>query len=157
LVKRIADRSGLAVLFDAMMFLTVMSIVSVSLLSVLTVDIGEKNRDQDFVEGVHSVLLRSTLELGTGPPQTLADAIENFLRWNDSGLGSSIGHHVSIVLDSYFGPGFHYLWCIERGDVTLEVSSEGYQVKGKAEVHVSQVLWDGDDGSMRACLEVILR
>jgi hypothetical protein len=156
-VKRIADRSGLAVLFDAMMFLTVMTIVSVSLLSVLSVDHGETNRDQEFVEGVHSAMLRSTLELGTGPPRTLADAIENFLRWNDPGLGGSIGHHVSVVLDSYFGPGYHYLWCIERGDVTLEVASEGYEVKGKAEVHVSQVLWDGDDGSMRSCLKVICR
>ncbi len=112
---------------------------------------------EDFVEGVHSVMLRNTLELGTGPPQTLGDAIENFLRWNDSGLGGSIGHHVSGVLDSYFGPRYHYLWCIERGDVTLEVSSEGYQVRGKAEVLVSQVIWDGDDGSMRSCLKVIYR
>jgi hypothetical protein len=61
------------------------------------------------------------------------------------------------VLDSYIGPGYHYLWCSERGDVTLEVASEGYEVKGKAEVHVSQVLWDGDDGSMRSCLKVICR
>ena len=79
---RLKDRSGMAVLFDALMFLTVMTLVSVSMLTLLGYDQDEADR-QRYVDSVHATILASTISFQDGPPCTLADLVESFLRLGD--------------------------------------------------------------------------
>ncbi len=82
---RLKDRSGMAVLFDAMMFLTVMTLVSVSMLSLLRSD-QDEDGSQRYVDSVHATILASTISFQEGPPCTVADLVGSYLRTGDERL-----------------------------------------------------------------------
>jgi hypothetical protein len=139
----------MAVLFDAMMFLTVMTLVSVSMLSLLGSD-QDEDSTQRYVESVHSTILASTVSFQDGPPCTVADLVGSYLRTGDELLGKTIEEAVLHLLDGYFVPGIQFQWFMESGELRSCFGSEAYRDGGGGDVHVSQVRWD-DDGKAFVC------
>jgi hypothetical protein len=146
---RLRDRSGMAVLFDALMFLTVMTLVSVSMLSLLGSD-QDNDGSQRYVDSVHATIMASTITFQEGPPCTLADLVESYLRLGDDRLGERIEDEVRPLLDGYFGPGIQFQWFMECDEVRSSFGSDMYQEGGGGDVHVSQVRWQ-DDGAEMVC------
>ena len=142
------DRSGMAVLFDAMMFLTVMTLVSVSMLSLLGSD-RDEDGTQRYVDSVHSTILASTISFQEGPPCTVADLVGSYLRTGDELLGKMIEGTVLPLLDGYFGPGIQFQWFMESEELRSSFGSEAFR-DGGGDVHVSQVRWQ-DDGKAMVC------
>jgi hypothetical protein len=136
------DDGGMAILFDAMMFLTVMTIVSVSLLTILNVDVNKVSETQWYLEEVHKVMLRSTLEIEDGAPITLADATELCLRTGDERLRTLIEEQVSHIIEFYFEGGQSVEWLAELGTHRLEVRTEGSVDLGSSD-YVSNIQTDG--------------
>ncbi|MDW5563657.1 MAG: hypothetical protein SA339_10560 [Methanomassiliicoccus sp.] len=66
------DRRALAGLFDALIFLAIASLVSVSLLSAIGVSHDDGRRDHR-VDAVHTALLRSTVDDSMGNPCSVQD------------------------------------------------------------------------------------
>ncbi len=146
---RLKDRSGMAVLFDALMFLTVMTLVSVSMLTLLGHDQDDDGR-QRYVDYVHATILASTIPFQDGPPCTLADLLESYLRLGDGLLEEMIEDAVRPLLEGYFGPGIQFQWSMESGEVHSSFGSEMYRDAGGGDVHVSQVRWQ-DNGTAMLC------
>ena len=59
--RSVRDRSGMAALFDALMFLSVMAVVSVAVLVAFTPRSSADGDVQSYVEKCHTVLLGTTL------------------------------------------------------------------------------------------------
>jgi len=138
----------MAVLFDAMMFLTVMTLVSVSMLSLLGSD-HDEDGTRRYVDSVHSTILASTISFEEGPPCTVADLVGSFLRTGDVRLGKMIEAAVQPLLDGYFGPGIQFQWFMENGESRTSFGSGAFR-DGGGDVHVSQVRWQ-DDGKAIVC------
>ncbi len=113
----------MAVLFDALMFLTVMTLVSVSMLSLLRSD-QDEDGSQRYVDSVHATILASTISFQEGPPCTLADLVESYLRLGDDLLEKMIEEAVRPLLDGYFGPGIQFQWFMESGEVRSSFGSD---------------------------------
>jgi hypothetical protein len=139
----------MAVLFDAMMFLTVMTLVSVSMLSLLGSD-QDEDVAQRYVESVHSTILASTISFQEGPPCTVADLVGSFLRTGKELSGEMIEEAVLPLLAGYFGPGIQFQWFMENGESRYSFGSRSFQDGGGGDVHVSQVRWQ-DDGKAIVC------
>ncbi len=150
---RLKDRSGMAVLFDALMFLTVMMLVSVSMLTLLGNDQDEADR-QRYVGSVHATILASTISFQEGAPCTLADLVETYLRLGDDMLQKRIEDEVRPLLDGYFGPGIEFLWSMERGEVHSSFGSDMYRDAGGGDVHVSHLRWQDNGTAMECGLKV---
>ena len=146
---RLKDRSGMAVLFDALMFLTVMTLVSVSMLTLLGYDQDGSDR-QRYVGSVHATILASTISFQEGPPCTLADLVDSYLRLGDDLLEKRIEDEVRPLLDSYFGPGIEFLWSMESGEVHSSFGSDMYRDAGGGDIYVSQLRWQ-DNGTAMVC------
>jgi hypothetical protein len=153
LLVRLKDRSGVAVLFDALMFLTVMTLVSVSMLTLLGHEQDGADR-QRYVDSVHNTILASTVSFQEGPPCTLADLVGSFLRLGDDVLEKRIEDEVRSLLDGYFGPGIEFLWSMESGEVHSSFGSDMYRDAGGGDVHVSQLRWQENGTAMLCGLKV---
>jgi hypothetical protein len=136
------DDRGMAILFDAMMFLTVMTIVSVSLLTILNADMNKVSETQRYVEEVHKVMLRSTLDIEDGAPITLAYATELCLRTEDQRLRTLIEEKVYHIIESYFDEGRSVEWLAELGAQRLYIRAEGSLDLGSSD-YVSNIQTDG--------------
>jgi hypothetical protein len=103
------DRRGLAGLFDALIFLTVASVVSVSLLSALGGTSSAGSEQDERVDAVHNVLLRSTVIDGRGNPIS----IEEEFKLN-TGDRTGLEDNISAILDLLL-PGSEWRWSVEHG------------------------------------------
>jgi hypothetical protein len=134
------DKKGMALLFDAMMFLTVMTIVSVSLLTLLRADDVRGSETQRYVEEVHKVILRSTLDIEDGAPITLAYATELCLRCEDAGLRTLIEEHMTRLLGYYFKDR-SVEWLAELGPEHISIDEDGSSDHGSTD-YVSEIRTD---------------
>lgn len=81
-MRRMSGRQGMAALFDALMFLSVMSVVSVTVLAAFTPDRAGDDDTQSYVQKCHSVLLGTTLRSWSNYSERLmpvSDAIATLL------------------------------------------------------------------------------
>jgi hypothetical protein len=110
-VAMIRDRRGLTALFDALVFLTIIAVVSTTLLSFYGDHvIKDRDTEDNDVEVVHQVLLRTTVVDPTGNPCSLED-----LFTMDDIDASFYSDTVRSILD-LLAPGHGWRWTICRSD-----------------------------------------
>lgn len=102
----IRDRGGLAGLFDALIFLAIASLVSVSLLSALSAPSSHQEAGSGRVDAAHSVLLRSTVSDARGNPLTIEEVFK--LRASGDAYASNISMVLGLLLQ-----GLEWRWTVE--------------------------------------------
>lgn len=103
------DRRGLAGLFDALIFLTIASLVSVSLLSALGAPSSAGDRQSERVDAAHVVLLRSTVPDAAGNQISVEEIF--MLQLADR---VDCGDNITGMLDLLL-PGTEWRWTVESG------------------------------------------
>jgi hypothetical protein len=111
------DRRGLAGLFDALIFLAIASLVSVSLLSALGGQQPHREVGSERTDIVHEVLLRSTVADVRGNPVTIEEAFKL------GASGERYGGNISMVLDLLL-PGSGWQWTVETSSRSYAFGSE---------------------------------
>jgi hypothetical protein len=120
-MRRIKDRKGMAALFDALMFLSVMSVVSVAVLAAFTPDRSGDDDTQSYVQKCHSVLLGMTLRSWSNSSQRLmpvSDAIAALLAV-DKPLPDRIRTEIDAMIVGLFEPQFQAQWSCTMGGSRL--------------------------------------
>lgn len=108
----------MAALFDALMFLTVMSVISVTVLVAFTPANGADRNVQSYVQKCHSVLLGTTLRSWSEPSDRLmpvSDAIATLL-FVKAPLPDRIRAEIELMLQGLFLPQFAAEWRCSMGD-----------------------------------------
>lgn len=126
-------RSGMAAIFDALMFLTAVSVVSVS--AVLLASERDDASDegiQRLAEGAHVTFLRATVLLpGDGadrkgsPPIPVGSLLPTLIAYDEGGdadLPSWLEMEARQLLDGLLSPRFHYSWSVSCGAGTVALS-----------------------------------
>jgi hypothetical protein len=105
-------RSGMAALFDALMFLSVMSVVSVAVLVAFAPDHTVDRNAQSYVQKCHSVLLGTTLRSWSESSERfmpVSDAIATLL-FIKKPLPERIHSEIEMMLRSLFTPEYVAEW-----------------------------------------------
>jgi hypothetical protein len=114
----ISGKRGIAGLFDALLFLAIVSVVSAALLSAFSHQAaGPLGREQDRVEAAHTVLLRSTVVDGAGNSLSVEELfkIEAVEQGEyDVRLGGMLEHLLS---------GMRWCWTVQHDDHTFTIGS----------------------------------
>lgn len=115
----IIGRTGMAAIFDALVFIAVASVASTTLLTAFSDKMPEMGDEQELVENAHMVLLRSTVSGPNGNPYSvqelflIADGVEN-----------GIAEHIPMALELLL-PGWNWCWTVERGGKEVAVIVHG--------------------------------
>jgi hypothetical protein len=112
------NRSGMAALFDALMFLCVMSVISVTVLVAFAPAHATDRNVQSYVQKCHSVLLGTTLRSWSESSDRLmpvSDAIATLL-FVKTPLPDRIRAEVEMMLQGLFLPQFAAEWKCSMGD-----------------------------------------
>jgi hypothetical protein len=112
------DRRAIAGLFDALIFLAIASLVSVSLLSALGGPASADDEMQKKVDAAHRVLLRTTVDDPRGNPTPIEEMFKI-----DSVEGMECGKNITMVLDLLL-PGTEWRWSAEKGDRSWAFGNE---------------------------------
>jgi hypothetical protein len=152
------NRKGQLAIFDALIFLTVATIVSESLIGVIASSRTSTDLEvQTFVERAHWVFLRTTL--GPKEPTTQMPEIEDnktltvfefvvseLLKGDESGTVDQreiAKVRLSDILDGLLMPGLHYSWKAVHNSTTLSISSPSSSGSSSGDlVYVSTVISD---------------
>jgi hypothetical protein len=124
-MRRKSDRKGMAALFDALMFLSVMSVVSVTVLVAFAPTRPGDNDTQSYVQKCHSVLLGTTLRSWSDSSARLmpvSDAIAALLAIGKP-LPDRISSEIGAMLRGMFEPQFRAEWRCTLGDSHLVFGS----------------------------------
>jgi hypothetical protein len=124
-MRRKSDRKGMAALFDALMFLSVMSVVSVTVLVAFAPTRPGDNDTQSYVQKCHSVLLGTTLRSWSDSSARLmpiSDAIAALLAIGKP-LPDRISSEIGAMLRGLFEPQFRAEWTCTLGDSHLVFGS----------------------------------
>jgi hypothetical protein len=114
------ERSGMALIFDAMAFLTIITIVSVTLLQAFTVDHEGQGMDE-HVTDIHKAVMDSTFENDAATALTVQDMIVLSLMSNDVIRTEEVREQIDDLLNSYLAPTYRYHWAVEYQGVSFEV------------------------------------
>jgi hypothetical protein len=110
--------SGMAALFDALMFLSVMSVISVTVLVAFTPAHGTDRNVQSYVQKCHSVLLSTTLRSWSESSEKtmpVSDAIATLL-FIKTPLPDRIRSEIEMMLQGLFLPQFAAEWRCSMGN-----------------------------------------
>jgi len=132
------DRRGVALIFDALAFLTIITVVCVATMQLVRID-GTGDETDRFVEEVHRSVLASTASFGDDPtPLSLMDALRSSLRSDNSSLMQEVMGQIEVLLSRYLEPEHRFLWTIEH---VGKVTSVGWQdiSSVKASIYVSKI------------------
>ncbi|MBI0584087.1 MAG: hypothetical protein ISF22_07655 [Methanomassiliicoccus sp.] len=136
------DRRALAGLFDALIFLAIAALVSVSLLSMLGAPSSETDdREMDRVEAAHTVLLRSTVIDASGNPGSLERL---FMLENVD--GGRYENNITLVLDLLL-PGREWRWSVHYGDRSWTFGGE--VMAGEVHCSILRTSFDGSELEFR--------
>ena len=113
----------MALIFDAMAFLTIITIVSVTLLQAFCVDDRACATDE-YIAEVHRTVLDCTFEGVTSTPLTLGDAIVSAMTRNDTQMIDRIVSQIDALLASYLDPSYRYHWAAKYLDRSIEVGDD---------------------------------
>jgi hypothetical protein len=137
------DKQALALIFDAMAFLTIITIVSVTLLQAFSTDVANGNMDQYLSEVNHSILGSDLERNGVPTPLSIKDALVTALVQNDTLLQRTIVEQVERLLTDYLSPQYRYHWTAEYGGRSIQVGDELLD-KGRGSIY--SVSMNGSDG-----------
>jgi hypothetical protein len=108
----------MAALFDALMFLSVMSVVSITVLVAFTPVHGNDRNAQSYVEKGHSVLLGTTLRSWSESAERLmpvSDAVATMLSIKKP-MPDRIQSEIESILQSLFQPRYSAEWSCSVGE-----------------------------------------
>jgi hypothetical protein len=136
------DERALALIFDAMAFLTIITIVSVTLLQAFSTDDND-NMDR-YLSDVNQSILGSDLERnGVPTPLSIKDAVVTALVQNDTLLQRTIVEQVERLLTDYLSPQYRYHWTAEYGGRSIHVGDVQLD-QGRGSIY--SVSMNGSDG-----------
>jgi hypothetical protein len=126
-MRRIRTRGGMAALFDALMFLSVMSVVSVTVLVAFSPGRSGDDDTQSYLQKCHSVLLGMTLRswsssLSSERLMPVSDAIATILAV-DKPLPDRIRTEIDAMLRGLFEPKYQAEWSCTLGGSRLDFGS----------------------------------
>lgn len=116
---------GMAALFDALMFLSVMSVVSVTVLVAFNPVHDVDGNVQSYVEKCHSVLMGATLSSWSEASEKLmpvSDAIATLL-FIKKPLPDRIHTEIDAMLRGLFQPQYKAEWVCSDGDYSFTIGS----------------------------------
>lgn len=132
------DRKGMALLFDALAFLTVITVVATAMMQLVKID----TRDDDtslMVEEMHQAVLASTfVRGGNATSMSLMDAIRSSLSTGDRELMDSAMGSADQIMKGYLDPTFRYWWSIEYGTSTYSIGDPNVE-SSRSSIYVSTV------------------
>jgi hypothetical protein len=140
----IKERRGLAAVFDAMIFLAIVSVVAVTLLSTISPPPAGNGVEVD-VEAVHNVLLRSTVTTGPGNNLTVQEAAVTSSCIDDN--RNCIQQRMAFLL-----PGRSWRWTVDHDGAHMVLGTP--VVPEGVDVHCSIVRFDLPDGELSCRLDV---
>jgi len=108
-------RRAQAVVLDALVFLVVAAVVSISLLhSSSSHEVDHAEWSQDYVERAHNVLLRTMVHYADYTLTVYEAIVMNVLASppEDDALRSQLSEQLSSILDGLFQPRFQYCWTV---------------------------------------------
>lgn len=115
------DKKALALIFDAMAFLTIITIVSVTLLQAFSLD-GDNGEMDRYLSDVSESILECDLECGDDTsPISVKDAVVTALVQNDTMLQGTIVEQVERALTIYLSPQYRFHWTAEYEGRSLQV------------------------------------
>jgi hypothetical protein len=139
------DKSGMALIFDALMFLTIISIISVALMNAVCVE-RDGSDEGSYVSEVHKVALACTFEgEGLASLMTIEDVIVLSMLSNDTDLLEEADRQLGKILNRYLSPlyDFHYTEVI--GGVTNCFGNEIILKSG--DIFVSTIEAEDENGN----------
>lgn len=137
------DKKGLALLFDAMAFLTIITIVSVTLLQAFSLD-GDHGETDRYLTDVSQSILGSDLECGDDiSPISIKDAVVTALMQNDTVLQRTIVEQVERSLTDFLSPQYRYHWTAEFDGRSLHVGDLQLE-KGRGSIY--SITMNASDG-----------
>ena len=149
------NRSGMAALFDALMFLSVMSVVSVTILVAFSPGQEVVGSAQSYVQKCHGVLLGTTLRSWSGSSTRLmsvSDAIATLL-YLKKPLPERIHNEVDTLLLGMFQPQYMVTWRCSMGDCSYRFGADFINDAGR-DVFVSSMTISTPSGMCGYCLTV---
>ncbi len=148
------NSSAQAVIMDALIFLIVASVVSVTLLNSLAKATIDEDAQQ-FVERAHRVLLHSTVHWeSTGRNQTISEFILLNAQNLDDKQWKMEEEAVKEILDFILLPRFDYCWRIECQNEVHYLGTSDNNVRG--DIYASRFMIDEASG-VEAVLEAWMR
>jgi hypothetical protein len=136
----VKGKRGNALILDAMMFLTVAAIVSVSLVAFSSPTDADEGGLQDLVDGVHEVLLRTTISFdqddhGLSVNELVIAYSLQQIRNNVSDLMEDSIMKVEEIIHSLLPIGIHHSWSFGFDHTLVSV---GEPVERVSEIWVSE-------------------
>lgn len=118
------DRRGMAMIFDALVFLTIIAIVSTALMSAFLVDSGGVGTDS-YIDEVNEVSLSCTFEgEGLSSLMTVKEAIVQAIVEKDEKMLSMADEQLTGILRAYLSPAFIFYLSIIVGDSVHSIGDE---------------------------------
>jgi len=118
------DRRGMAMIFDALVFLTIIAIVSTALMSAFLVDSGRVGTDS-YIDEVNEVSLSCTFEgEGLSSLMTVKEAIVQAIVEKDEKMFSMADEQLTGILRAYLSPAFIFYLSIIVGDSVHSIGDE---------------------------------
>lgn len=132
------DRRGVALLFDALAFLTIITVVAVAMMQLVRFDRSADDTDT-FVEEVHRAVLSTTFSVGgEASPMSLLDALRASYSSGNSSLQREAMDQIDGLLSGYLEPEHRYLWTVEHDGVAMSVGWDGITSE-KASLYISHI------------------
>ncbi|OPY32015.1 MAG: hypothetical protein A4E32_01624 [Methanomassiliicoccales archaeon PtaU1.Bin124] len=145
--------SGMALIFDALAFLTIITVVAATMMQFVRID-GAADTADDYVEEVHKSMLACTYEDENGPTtMTMIDAIRASFTSSNLSFRNSVKAQAENILSSYLEPTFKYHWCAEMNGHVIESRASDW-TDTKKSVYLSSYDVPGDVAGIKMTLQI---
>jgi hypothetical protein len=164
--KRIVSKYGIAAMFDALLFLTVASVVVATTVILSAPPIEEVDAQaQELAERTHLVLCRMSVQPPGMDEETMNDSDGPFLTVSTivvgifveaggkAALPSWLNSTIARVLGEVLEPRYSYLWMVSDGGSAISVASFGQPPPLHGNVFVSSLELGGDP-AIRSTLSI---
>lgn len=137
------DKSGMALIFDALVFLTIISVVSVALMNAVCIE-RDGSEEDNYVSEVHRTALACSFEgEGLASLMTIEDMLVLSILSNDMDRLEEADRQLGEVLNGYLAPLYDFHYKIVVGEATHCFGDEN--VLENDDIYVSTI--DSEDES----------
>ncbi|MFA5313948.1 MAG: hypothetical protein WC375_11660 [Methanomassiliicoccales archaeon] len=131
------DRKGMAMVFDALVFLTIISVVSVALMNAICIERTSSGTGR-YVSEVHNVALQCSFEgEGLASMMTIEDVLVLSMLGNETIRLEEVDRQLEMILDGYMGPLYDFEHATIIGDKEHRIGNE--KILGNDDIFVSTI------------------
>jgi hypothetical protein len=139
------DKRGMALIFDALVFLTIISVVSVALMNAICIDRSGSETGR-YVSEVHGMSLACSFEgEGLASLMTVEDVLVFSMLGNDADRMEQVDRQLGEMLDGYLGPIYDFHHRTVVGDAEHCIGNE--KVLENGDLYVSTMESEDQNGN----------